>query len=259
MPNDVATVRPDLHRLKVACTNCTLYQLCLPVGMDPPELALLEEIIKVRRPLARGQHLYQMGDSFVSLYAVRSGSLKTYTLTEDGREQVTGFHLPGELVGLDAISTERHHCAAKALETTSVCEIPFDRFEELWVQIPSLPHQLLRVMSKEMRHDQVLLMLLGKKAAEERLAAFLVNLAERFGQRGFSSREYNLSMSRNDIGNYLGLAVETVSRLFTHFQELSLLNVHRKSVRLLDPAALRLLAGAPDPNSDNPERRAGPV
>jgi CRP/FNR family transcriptional regulator, anaerobic regulatory protein len=250
MPNDAPIARPDFARIKVACTNCTLYQLCLPVGMGDPELALLEDIIKVRRPLARGQHLYQMGDGFASLYAVRSGSLKTYTLTEDGREQVTGFHLPGELVGLDAISAERHHCAAKALETTSVCEIPFDRFEELWVRIPSLPHQLLRLMSKEMRHDQTLLMLLGKKAAEERLAAFLVNLAGRFGQRGFSSREFNLSMSRNDIGNYLGLAVETVSRLFTHFQELSLLNVHRKSVQLLDLPALQALAGVSEPPPD---------
>ena len=241
----------DLPRLKVACKDCSLFQLCLPVGMDEPDLELLETIIKRRRPLQRGDYLFRLGENFRSIYAVRSGSIKTYTLSDDGSEQVTGFHLPGELVGLDAISTEQHSCSARALETASVCEIPFDRLEELWGKIPSLPRQLLRVMSKEILHDQTLLMLLGKKAAEERLASYLLNLSWRFGRRGFSSREYNLSMSRNDIGNYLGLAVETVSRIFTRFQEEGVLTVQRKHVLLHDLDRLKVLAGSVDGQDRN--------
>jgi CRP/FNR family transcriptional regulator len=246
----------DLPKLKVACKDCTLFQLCLPVGMDAPDLELLDSIIKRRRPLHRGDYLFRMGERFQSIYAVRSGSVKTYTLTEDGREQVTGFHLPGELVGLDALSDEQHPCAARALETASICEIPFDRLEELWARIPALPRQLLRVMGKEILHDQTLMMLLGKKNAEERLASYLLNLSARFGRRGFSAREYNLSMSRNDIANYLGLAVETVSRVFTRFQEDGVLAVQRKYVLIHDMERLRVLAGFSPVDRDDGVRAA---
>lgn len=232
----------DLSRIKVACSNCSLYQLCLPVGIDQADLELLDKIIKRKRPVKRGEHLFHVGDGFSTIYAVRSGSIKTYTPTEDGLEQVTGFHLPGELLGLDAISTEKHPCAAKALETTSLCEIPFDQLEQLGKRVPNLQRQLLKVMSKEILHDQSLLMLLGKKSADERLAALLVSLSDRYKQRGFSATEFHLSMSRNDIGNYLGLAVETVSRLFTRFQEEGLLSVRRKHIRIRDLERLRTLA-----------------
>lgn len=232
----------DMPKGKVACRDCSLFQLCLPVGIDKVELAELDKIIKRRRPIQRGDHLFVTGDAFRSLYAVRSGSLKTYTLTEDGREQVTGFFLPGEIVGLDAIGEGRHTCSARALETTSVCEIPFDELETLGEHLPSLPKQLLRIMSKEMHHDQLLLMLLGKRAADERLAAFLLSLSQRFGQRGYSAAEFNLSMSRNDIANYLGLAVETVSRLFSRLQEDGSLAARSRNVRLLDIDRLRALA-----------------
>ncbi len=242
MQKDPAIPQFDLPRLRIACRECTLFQLCLPLGVSEADLDLLENIIKRRRPVQRGEYLFQMGEPFESIFAVRSGSVKTYTLTEDGREQVTGFHLPGELVGLDAIGGGRHACTAKALETTSVCELPYNQLEELWSRIPSLPRQLVRIMSKEVLHDQTLMTLLGKKSAEERLASYLLSLSTRLGQRGFSSHEFNLSMSRNDIGNYLGLAVETVSRVFTRFQDEKVLTVQRRNVRIHDLTALRRIS-----------------
>jgi CRP/FNR family transcriptional regulator len=227
---------------KVACQDCSLFRLCIPVGIDQSELRELDRIILRHRPIQRGDHLFKDGEVFHSIYAVRSGSLKTYGLTADGREQVTGFFLPGEIVGLDAIGGGQHSCSARALETTSVCEIPFAELETLGERLPSLPKQMLRIMSKEMHHDQLLLMLLGKRTAEERLAAFLLSLSQRFGQRGYSSSEYNLSMSRNDIGNYLGLAVETVSRLFSRFQDDGVVAARGRHVRILDVPRLREMA-----------------
>lgn len=238
------SIAVDLGRLKIACQNCSLFQLCLPVGMEQGDLELLDRIIKRRRPAHRGEHLFRTGDLFQSIYAVRSGSVKTYTTSEDGAEQVTGFHLPGELFGLDAITAGKHPCSAVALEATSVCEVPFDRLEELGAEVHSLPRQMLRVMSKAILHDQTLLAYLSRKSAEERLAGFLLSLSRRFASRGFSAYEFNLSMSRIDIGSYLGLAEETVSRLFTRFQEQALLTVERKHVRLNDLARLRQLAGS---------------
>jgi CRP/FNR family transcriptional regulator len=238
----IAVPLSDLPKGKVACQDCSLHQLCLPVGIDREDLVQLDHIIKRRRPIQRGDHLFVASDKFRSIYAVRSGSLKTYNLTEDGREQVTGFFLPGEIVGLDAIGEGTHTCSARALETTSVCEIPYEDLEGLGEHIPALTQQLLRIMSKEMHHDQVLLMLLGKRAADERLAALLLNLSQRYGQRGYSSTEFNLSMSRHDIANYLGLAVETVSRLFSRMQEDGMLAVRSRHVRLADVDKLRALA-----------------
>lgn len=246
MTQVVSNTVVKIDAIKVACKDCNLFQLCLPVGIDARELEELDSIIKRRRPVKRGEHLFHVNDPFQAIYAVRSGSIKTYTPTEDGHEQVTGFHLPGELLGLDAINLLHHPCAAKALETTSICEIPFDRLEELSMRLPSLQHQLLKIMSKEILHDQSLLMLLGKKSAEERLAALLLSLSNRYQQRGFSPTDFYLSMSRNDIGNYLGLAVETVSRLFTRFQDEGLLSVQRKHICILDLPRLRSIANAPN-------------
>lgn len=232
----------DPATFRVACQDCSLFQLCLPVGIDSADLELLDTIIKRRRPLKRGEHLFHVGAPFQGIYAVRSGSVKTYVPTPDGHEQVTGFHLPGELIGLDAISALVHPCAAKALETTSLCEIPYLQLGELCNRVPALQQQLLKIMSKELLHDQSLLLLLGKKSAEERLAALLLSLSGRYRQRGLSACEFHLSMSRNDIGNYLGLAVETVSRLFSRFQEDGLLQVARKHVRILDLDRLDAIA-----------------
>ena len=222
-----------LSKIRIACESCSLHQLCLPLGLHGDDLDRLESIIKRSRPLKKNETIFHQGDSFQSIYAIRSGSVKTITVANDGSEQITGFHLPGELVGLDAVSSNCHPCSAKALETTSFCEIPFSQLEQLSGELPSLRHQLLKIMSKEITHDANLLMLLGKKTADERLASLLLSLSTRLSSRGFSATEFNLSMSRNDIANYLGLAVETVSRLFTRFQDQGLIKVDGKYVQLL--------------------------
>ena len=210
--------------------------------MEEADLEALNRIIERRRPMKRAEHLYRIGDDFQAIYAVRSGSIKTYTVSAEGQEQVTGFHLAGELLGLDAINDGRHPCNAKVLETTAVCEIPFDRLDELCDRIPGLRRQLFKVMSKELSFEQSLLTLLGKKNSQERLAAFLLSLSERFRGRGFSPQEFRLGMSRDDIGNYLGLAMETVSRMFTRFQHDGLLEVDNRNVRILDLERLQVLA-----------------
>ena len=239
----------DIASVKLACSSCSLHQLCLPMGISLAEVERLDVIVKRRRPLARGGYVFHLGDHFHSFYAIRSGSVKTYTVTEDGNEQITGFHLPGEIIGLDAINTIHHPCSAKALETTSICEIPFERLEELAMTVPALGKQLLRVMSREIHAEGELLTLLGKKSAEGRLATLLLSLSMRFQERGFSAREFHLSMSRNDIGNYLGLAVETVSRLFTRFQQQELIAVQNKYIQLKELDRLRELAGLSGPDS----------
>jgi CRP/FNR family transcriptional regulator len=204
------------------------------MGLSAEDVDRLDIIVKHTRPLHRGDHLFRAGDKFESLYVVKTGSVKSYTASEDGGEQVLGFHLSGELLGLSAIESEEHRCSAKVLETSAVCEIPFARLEELSATIPSLQHQMYRLLSKEIGDDSEMLTLLGKKNAEERLAAFLMSLSRRYQKRGFSATDFYLSMSRHEIGNYLGLAVETVSRLFTRFQEDGLLKVERKHIELLD-------------------------
>lgn len=239
MPQKTPDTVITLNKIKVACQSCSLYQLCLPLGLEGNDLDRLDNIIKRSHPLKKNQILFHQGDPFQSIYAVRSGSVKTYTIADDGSEQITGFYLPGELVGLDAISDDIHPCTSKALETTSYCEIPFSQLEVLSGELPSLRRQLLKIMSKEITHDANLLMLLGKKTADERLASLLISLSTRLKSRGFSATEFNLSMSRNDIANYLGLAVETISRLFTRFQEQQLIKVDGKFVQIMDPDSLR--------------------
>jgi CRP/FNR family transcriptional regulator len=224
----------SFETIRVACKNCSLGTLCLPVGLAPEDVERLDDIIKRSRPLHRGDHLFRNGERFRALYVVKTGSVKTYTPNEEGGEQVLGFHLPGEIIGLDAIEKDEHACSAKVLETSAICEVPFARLEELSTSIPSLQHQIYRLLSKEISQDTEMLLLLGKKSAEERLATFLFSMSKRLRQRGLSATDFYLSMSRHEIGNYLGLAVETVSRLFTRFQDEGLLKVDRKHIQLLD-------------------------
>lgn len=225
------------------CKDCSLASLCLPLSLNMEDMNALDQIVKRGRPLKKGEFLFRQGDVFDSVFAVRSGALKTLSLSDGGEEQITGFHLPSELVGLSGMDTETYPVSAQALETTSVCEIPFDRLDELAVQLPQLRRQLMRVMSREIRDDQQMMLLLSKKTADERIATFLVNLSARFRARGFSPNQFRLAMSRNEIGNYLGLAVETVSRVFTRFQQNHLLEAEGKSVHILDPIELCALAG----------------
>lgn len=204
------------------------------MGLTPEDVERLDDIVKRTRPLHRGDFLFRNGDRFRSLYVVKTGSLKTFAPSAEGGEQVLGFHLPGEIVGLDAIDKNAHACSARVLETSAICEVPFPRLEELTATIPSLQHQMFRLLSKEIAHDTDMLLLLGKKSAEERLGAFLLSMSRRLAKRGLSATDFYLSMSRHEIGNYLGLAVETVSRLFTRFQEDGLMRVDRKHIELFD-------------------------
>lgn len=231
-----------LSELKSHCQNCSLYDLCLPMGLNAGDLDRLDNVIKRRQSVNKNNFLFRMGENLKSVYAVRSGSFKTYLTNPDGTEQIIGFALPGELLGLDAISENMHSCSAKALETSNVCEIPFDRLESLARDIPNLQHQLFRLMSKEIQQDQNLMLLLAQMPAETRLASFLIGISERLKKRGYAENEFNLSMSRGDIANLLGMAVETISRLLGHFQDDLLLKVERKHITVLDMERLRKLA-----------------
>jgi CRP/FNR family transcriptional regulator len=217
------------------------------MGLTMEDVERLDDIVKRTRPLHRGDFLFRNGDRFRSLYVVKTGSLKTFAPSAEGGEQVLGFHLPGEIVGLDAIDKEAHACSAKVLETSAICEIPFSRLEELTASIPSLQHQMFRLLSKEIGYDTDMLLLLGKKSAEERLGAFLLSMSQRLAKRGLSPTDFYLSMSRHEIGNYLGLAVETVSRLFTRFQEDRLMRVDRKHIELFDLDGLESLVNGVGP------------
>ena len=241
----VTRIVPDLNmsRLKTACSSCSLRELCLPVGLSDEDMVKLDNLVFVRRPVKRGDYLFRAGDKFDSLYAPRTGFFKTKLLMEDGREQVTGFHMAGELMGLDGIGTERHTCDAVALEDSDVCVIPFERLEGLSREMEALQHHFHKVMSREIVREHGVMMLLGSMRAEERLAAFLLNLSQRLSMRGYSPNEFNLRMTREEIGSYLGLKLETVSRVFSKFQEEGLIAVQQKHVRILDTTSLREIVG----------------
>ncbi|WP_440996573.1 fumarate/nitrate reduction transcriptional regulator Fnr [Arhodomonas sp. SL1] len=232
-----------VSRLRSACNDCGLVQLCLPVSLESEDVDRLDRIVQPRRPIRRSDHLYRAGDPFGAIFVVRTGALKTYTLSESGEEQIMGFHLPGEVVGLDAISQGRHPCGAQALETTTVCEIPFERLEDLSGRIPGLQHQLLRLMSKEIFADHEMLHALANRSAEERLAIVLLSLSQRFARRGLSPWRFRLPMSRSELSNYLGVAPETMSRLFRRFQERGWIASHGKELSLEDVRELKAVAG----------------
>ncbi|MBK9445660.1 MAG: fumarate/nitrate reduction transcriptional regulator Fnr [Betaproteobacteria bacterium] len=241
MPNRKVVQPITLSLVKTACSNCNLQELCLPLGLSHEEVEKLDELVSTRRRLKRGEHLYRAGEAFSAIYAVRSGFFKTDVLLEDGREQVTGFQMTGELLGLDGISTEQHSCNSVALEDSEVCTIPFSHLEGLSREIQTLQHHFHKVMSREIVRDHGVMMLLGTMRAEERLAAFLLNLSQRFTARGYSPAEFYLRMTREEIGSYLGLKLETVSRAFSRFQEEGLIAVQQKHVRILNTPGLKRL------------------
>lgn len=236
-----ATLPVSVVALKSACAQCNLQELCLPFGLVNEEIDRLDEMVTGRRRLKRNQNLYRDGDAFEAIYAVRTGSFKTDVVFEDGRTQVTGFQMSGEILGLDGISTDQHSCNAVALEDSEVCVIPFAKLEELSREIESLQRQFHKMMSGEIVRDHGVMMLLGSMRAEERLAAFLINLSRRLTQRGFSAAEFHLRMTREEIGSYLGLKLETVSRAFSRFQENGLITVQQKHIRIRDIEGLKTL------------------
>lgn len=228
-----------VSHLKVACSNCNLRELCLPVGMSLTDIEKVEELVATRRKIRRGESLFRSGDKFDSLHAIRLGFLKSTVISNDGREQVTGFHMAGELVGLDGISAESHTCDMVALEDTEVCVIPYHRLEEVATAVPALRTHLHKVMSREIVREHSVMLLLGSMHAEERLAAFLLNLSQRFEARGYSRTEFVLRMTRAEIGSYLGLKLETVSRVLSRFAQDGLIEVNQKHVRITNPDGLR--------------------
>ena len=234
-----ATPPLRLEPFKVACSNCNLRELCLPVGMSNEQLLKLDSLVTTRRTVARGDMLFRSGDHFQSLYAVRTGFFKTCVSSEDGRDQVTGFQMAGELLGLDGIGTDAHNCDAVALEDSQVCVIPYHQLEDLSREVSDLQRQFHRIMSREIVRDHGVMLLLGSMRAEERLAAFLLNLTQRLQHRGFSASELILRMTREEIGSYLGLKLETVSRTFSKFQDEGLLEVKQRQIRILDSEGLQ--------------------
>ncbi len=228
----------DLNQLRRSCGSCVLNELCLPAGIDRDDLERLDSAVKSRRTLEQGRMLYRDGDDFQALYVVRSGSLKTFVLNEAGEVQILGFHLPGEIVGLDALATDRHVSHAEALEPTSICELPYARLQQVTLEVPALHRQLMRVISREVVAEHQHTVMMGRPQAQEQLAIFLKNLTDRYQRLQHNGRTLTLPMSRYDIANYLGLVVETVSRLFSRMKEMGVLEVDRKSVHILRPDLL---------------------
>ena len=231
----------EIGKLKTACSACSLHELCLPAGLSAEELKSVDQMIDRRRPVKRGDYLFRAGAALHVLYAIRLGFIKSCVLHEDGREQVAGFHMMGDLLGMDAIGSNQHLCDAVALEDSDVCEIPLQDLETLSRQIPSLQQHFHRIMSREIARDHGMMLLLGSMRAEERLAAFLLNLSQRFALRGYSPTEFHLRMTREEIGSYLGLKLETVSRALSHFQAQGMIAVQNKHLRILKIDGLREL------------------
>jgi CRP/FNR family transcriptional regulator len=229
----------NVAKVATRCSSCNLRELCLPCGLTGQDADRMDQLIYTRRRVGRGESLYRAGDEFSALYAVRSGFFKTIQMLEDGRDQVTGFHMGGEIMGMDGIGSEEHSSSAVALEDSEVCVIPYSRLVNFGHDMRGLQRQFHKVMSREIAQEHSVMLLLGTMRAEERLAAFLLNLSQRFTARGYSASEFNLRMTREEIGSYLGLKLETVSRAFSKFQEDGIISVHQKNIRILDIAGLK--------------------
>ncbi len=242
-----STIQPiglAVKTIKIACSNCNLRELCMPLGLTPTELDRIDEVVSSRRKIKRGDMLFRNGEKFTSLFAIRTGFFKTCITTEDGRDQVTGFQMAGEVIGLDGIVDDIHTCNAVALEDAEVCVMPFDRIEELSREVNALQHHVHKIMSREIVRENGVMLLLGSMRAEERLAAFLLNLMQRLHARGFSQTELVLRMTREEIGSYMGLKLETVSRTFSKFVDDGIIEVKQRQIRVLNGDALRNIVSA---------------
>ena len=246
VPIDSAAVPESgkLAQCRTMCSACNLRELCPPCcGLTRSEMHFADRLVLNRSRVRRGECLYRAGDRFTCLYAVRNGFFKSTAVLDNGRDQVTGFSMTGEVLGMDGIGPERHTCNTVALEDSDVCAIPFARLQELAHEVPSLQRQFHKTMSREIVREHGVMLLLGSMNADERLAMFLLNLSQRFAARGYSPSEFNLRMTREEIGSYLGLKLETVSRTFSKFQEEGLIGVQQKFIRILDGAGLKRVMG----------------
>ncbi len=235
-----ASENTGLAQLRSACSRCSLARLCLPMGLSESQTCRLDNLVEPSAPLHADDHLFRIDDPFTTIYAVRSGCFKSYVVDGEGREQVLGFHLPGELMGLDAIYTHRHRRNAVALDTGTVCKLPYADLTRLATEMPQLQQQIMRLLSKDI---STLENMVADHTADERLAGFLLGLSSRYHHRGFSATRFRLAMPRRDIANYLRLAPETVSRILARFQADGLIAVERRDMELLDTERLRQTAG----------------
>jgi CRP/FNR family transcriptional regulator len=236
---NIRDYRREPARAQVACSQCGLGELCLPRGLKPDEIERFEQIVHRSRPIQPGEHLYRAGDDFRTVASVRTGCFKSYVIDHEGQEQVLGFHLPGEIIGLDAIHSNRHVANVIALDTSAICGLAFDTVSSMARHMPELQAELFRVMSQRISELETIA---GDLSADERIAMFLISLSERFSRRGYSDKEFILAMSRRDIASYLRLATETVSRVLARLQKAEVVKVDRKQVRILDMAKLKEVA-----------------
>jgi CRP/FNR family transcriptional regulator len=224
------------------CGLCSFNRFCLPQGLGEDTMRRLDQIISRRRRVQRDEQLFSMGQSFGSLYAVRLGHFKTAQVNQRGEQQITGFHMAGDLLGMEAIGAAQHSCSAVALEDSEVCEIPFARLQELVAQVPELMQQFHRTMAREIQREQAVALFLGNMRAEQRLALLLTQLGARYAARGFSPSSFQLRMSREDIGGYLGLTIESISRLLARFRKAGWIDLNNRDLRILDLPGLQDLA-----------------
>ncbi len=231
----------EVNRPQLTCALCTQQDACMAAGLDADTMRQIDKLLTVRNRLRKGETLIQIGAHFTSLFAIRSGSCKTVLLSEDGRLQVSGYHLPGEIIGTDGIGNDRYGCQAVALEDTEVCALPFDRIEALGRENAGFQHNFHRLLAREISRKRALMLLLGTMHADQRIATFLLDLSRRYEARGYSASEFVLRMTREEIGSYLGLKLETVSRLFSRLQHEGLVQIQGRVVKLLDLVALKRL------------------
>jgi CRP/FNR family transcriptional regulator len=237
-----------------SCTECGLKKLCFPLGLDKAEVLRLDAIVKRKSPLQKGEALFRTGQAFQAVYAVRAGGFKVSTVSASGEDQIAGFYLPGDILGADALSSGLHVSTAVAIDTTTVCEVPFHDLERLASQVPSLNHQLLSLMSKELTDERMHAELLSRKSAEERLALFVLWLSRRQERRGFSARAFRLGLLHRDVALYLGLTPETVSRILARLAEERVFSWRNKQVDIMDMSALEVLAGEAQNDNDDCQR-----
>jgi CRP/FNR family transcriptional regulator, anaerobic regulatory protein len=234
---------------KVNCGLCSFNRFCLPQGLADTDMSRLDQIIARRRRVGRDEQLFSMGASFGSLYAVRLGHFKTAQVNIHGEQQVTGFHMAGDLLGMDAIGSGLHNCSATALEDSEVCEIPFGRLQDLAMQTPALMQQFHRVLGREIQREQAIMLFRGSMRADQRMALLLLNLGARYAARGYSASTYQLRMSREDIGGYLGLTIESVSRLLARFRKQGGIKLDNRDIRIIDRDSLEALSTGREPGA----------
>lgn len=241
------------NKLRVTCQNCSLTSLCIPRGLAKEDIEHLGQVVNRKKTLQRGEYLYHKGDPFRGIIAIKAGSAKTAVYDGHGNEYITGLLLPGELLGFDALASEHHTCSAIALETLSYCELPAEQLDELCGQVPNLLRELFRHAGARLDQETEQAVT-HKQPADQRVAAFLLNLSDRLELRGFSPLVFRLSLTRQEIGNYLGLALETVSRTLRGFQDADLISVENKEVRIVNREGLRYLCSYRDEDSPRQAR-----